>query len=300
MIPRDTNAYRLINAEGDGIPGLIADRYGPYLVFSVATAGMEKSRETVLDSLLCELNPEGIYERSEGRARQIEGLDDRCGSVHGAVPETTEITENGLHFRVNMVTGQKTGFFLDQRSNRQLLEKLCKQAEIFNGFSFTGAFSVYCARGGAKRVVSVESSEAANEEARLNLQKNGFSSDRHPVVRCDVFAYLRETDEYFDIMILDPPAFAKAKKDVAKAARAYKDVNLQAVRRIRDGGILATFSCSNYIGEDLFGKIVAGAVRDAGKTACLLKTLGPGPDHPTNLAHPEGRYLKGLLLCISA
>ncbi|MEI8172527.1 MAG: class I SAM-dependent rRNA methyltransferase [Deltaproteobacteria bacterium] len=299
VIPKDTNAYRLVNAEGDGMPGLIVDRYDRYLVFSIATAGMEQNRGVVLDGLLREINPEGIYERSEGRARQIEGLEDRIGCVHGTIPETAEITENGLHFRVDMLTGQKTGFFLDQRHNREIVEKFSNQTTCLNAFSYTGAFSVYCTRGGAKRVISVDSSESANEMARWNLQKNGFSADQCPVVRADVFTYLRETDGCFDIMILDPPAFAKAKKDVAKAARAYKDVNLQAVRRIRDGGILATFSCSNYIDEDLFGKIVAGAVRDAGKTARLLQTLGPGPDHPTNLAHPEGRYLKGLLLHIS-
>ncbi len=299
VIPQDTNAYRLINAEGDGMPGLIVDRYGPYLVFSIATAGMDQNRRVILDGLLRETNPEGIYERSEGRARQIEGLDDRSGCVHGTIPETAEITENGLHFRVDMVAGQKTGFFLDQRPNREIMEKFSNKASVFNGFSYTGAFSVYCARGGAKRIVSVESSEASNEMARWNLRKNGFSADQCPVVRADVFHYLRETDEHFDIMILDPPAFAKAKKDVAKAARAYKDINLQAVRRLRAGGILATFSCSNYVDEDLFGKIVAGAVRDGGKTARLLQRLGPGPDHPTNLAHPEGRYLKGLLLHIS-
>jgi 23S rRNA (cytosine1962-C5)-methyltransferase len=299
VVPQDTNAYRLVNAEGDGMPGLIVDRYDRYLVFSIATAGMEQSRSAVLDGLLREITPEGIYERSEGRARKIEGQEDRIGCVHGTIPETAEITENGLHFRVDMLTGQKTGFFLDQRPNRQLLEKLCDQSTCLNAFSYTGAFSVYCTRGGAKRVISVDSSESANEMARWNLQKNGFSEDQCPVVRADVFTFLRETDERFDIMILDPPAFAKAKKDVAKAARAYKDVNLQAVRCIRDGGILATFSCSNYIDEDLFGKIVSGAVRDAGKTARLLQTLGPGQDHPINLAHPEGRYLKGLLLHIS-
>jgi 23S rRNA (cytosine1962-C5)-methyltransferase len=158
---------------------------------------------------------------------------------------------------------------------------------------------VYCARGGAKRVISIDSSEAANEMARWNLEGNGFSPQDHPVIRGDVFTYLREGDETFDVIILDPPAFARSKKDVAKAARAYKDINLQAIRRIRDGGFLVTFSCSNYIDEDLFGKIVAGAVRDAGKTARLLQTLGPGPDHPVNLAHQEGRYLKGLLLHIA-
>jgi 23S rRNA (cytosine1962-C5)-methyltransferase len=299
VIPRHTNACRLINAEGDGMPGLIVDRYGQYMALSIATAGMEKLRGVILDVLLEEMRPEGVYERSEGRARQIEGLDDRMGSVCGNVPETVEIMENGLCFKVDMLAGQKTGFFLDQRPNRQLLETLSAGATVLNCFSYTGAFSVYCARGGAKRVISVESSEAANELARGNLEGNGFSPHDHPVVRADVFAYLRQAGEPFDVVILDPPAFAKARKDMEKAARAYKDINLHAMRCIGDGGILATFSCSNYIDEELFGKIVAGAVRDAGKMARLLQVLGPGPDHPVNLAHPEGRYLKGLVLHIS-
>jgi 23S rRNA (cytosine1962-C5)-methyltransferase len=299
VVPGGTTACRLINAEGDGMPGLIVDRYGHYLVFSIATAGMEKIRPMILDILLKEIEPEGVYERSEGRPRQLEGLGDRIGCAHGNFPGTAEITENGLRFKVDMIAGQKTGFFLDQRPNREFLEKLSDQATVLNGFSYTGAFSVYCARGGAKRVISVDSSEAANEIARRNLESNGVSLHEHPVVRADVFNYLRETDEIFDLIIMDPPAFAKSKKDVAKAARGYKDINLQAIRRLGDGGILATFSCSNYIDEDLFGKIVAGAVRDSGKTARLLQTLGPGPDHPTNPAHPEGRYLKGLLLYIS-
>jgi len=299
VIPWETTAYRLINAEGDGMPGLIVDRYDPYLVFSMATAGMEKCRPMILDTLLSELKPAGIHERSEGRSRHMEGLEDHIGCAHGNCPGTTEITENSLRFKVDMIAGQKTGFFLDQRSNRQLVERLSDGETVLNGFSYTGAFSVYCARGGAKRVISIDSSEAANEMARWNLEGNGFSPQDHPVIRGDVFTYLREGDETFDVIILDPPAFARSKKDVAKAARAYKDINLQAIRRIRDGGFLVTFSCSNYIDEDLFGKIVAGAVRDAGKTARLLQTLGPGPDHPVNLAHQEGRYLKGLLLHIA-
>jgi len=230
----------------------------------------------------------------------LEKLEDRTGIAYGDYPpDMVEITENYLHFRVNIIAGQKTGFFLDQRPNRKLVEWLSNQATVLNCFSYTGAFSVYCAQGGARRVISVEASEMANEIAQWNLQRNGFSSDQHPTFRADVFNYLRETNELFDVIILDPPAFARSKKDVAKAARGYKDINLQAVRCLREGGILATFSCSNYIEEMLFQKVVLGAVRDAGKSTQLLKTLGPGPDHPTNFAHPEGSYLKGLLLRVS-
>jgi 23S rRNA (cytosine1962-C5)-methyltransferase len=297
ILPGGTTACRLINAEGDGIPGLIVDRYGDYLVFSISTAGVEKDRQVILDAVIDEVKPVGIYERSEGKARQLEGLDNRIGIAYGeGFPEMIEITENNLHFRVDAVSGQKTGFFLDQRLNRELVERLSRQGRVLNCFSYSGAFSVYCIRGGAERVISVDSSGQANEIARWNLQQNGYSPDQHPILRADVFNYLRETDERFDLIILDPPAFARSKKDIAKSARGYKEINLQAVKLLREGGILATFSCSNYIDETLFEKIVSGAVRDAGKTARLLQRLGPGPDHPTNLAHPEGRYLKGLLI----
>ncbi|HVO66131.1 MAG TPA: class I SAM-dependent rRNA methyltransferase [Syntrophales bacterium] len=300
VMPDGTTAYRMINAEGDFMPGSIVDSYDNYLVVSFATAGMEKHRRTILNVLAEELRPIGIYERSEGKARQLEGLEDSVGIVYGGQPpDMVEIMENHLHFRVDIITGQKTGFFLDQRPNRELLERFSNQANVLNCFSYTGAFSVYCARGGARRVISVEASETANEIARWNLARNGFLSDQYPTLRADVFNYLRETDELFDVIILDPPAFAKSKKDVAKAARGYKDINLQAASTLREGGILATFSCSNYIDETLFHKIVLGGLRDAGKSAQLLQTMGPGADHPINLAHPEGRYLKGLLLRVS-
>ena len=193
-------------------------------------------------------------------------------------------------------TGQKTGFFLDQRDNRDRIGRICRDAAVLNCFSYTGGFSVYCARGGAKRVVSVDASGPANLLARSNLERNGFSATDHPVLQADVFSFLRETTERFDLVILDPPPFAKSRKDVAQAARGYKDINLQAIRRLSQGGLLATFSCSNHLDETLFEKIVIGAARDAGREAQLVARLGPGPDHPVNLAHSEGRYLKGLLL----
>lgn len=299
VLPGGTTAFRLINAEGDGMPGLIVDRYSNYCVVSLATAGMEKHRQSILDVLSQELQPLGIYERSEGRARQLEGLGDRIAAVYGEpMPDNIEIIENHLHFNIDIMGGQKTGFFIDQRPNRECVEKISNQADVMNCFSYTGAFSVYCARGGARRVTSVEASETANKAARANLRENGFSVEQHPVFRDDVFSYFRKTNELFDLIILDPPAFAASKKDIPKAARGYKDINLQAARHLKEGGILATFSCSNYIDEALFQKIVLGGVRDAGKSSRLLQTMGPGPDHPTNLAHPEGRYLKGLLLSI--
>lgn len=297
IVPSETTAYRLVNAEGDGLPGLIVDRYGETLVVAVNTAGMEKHCKQIFHALAHEIRPRGIYERSEGGARRMEGLSDRMGSVMGGEPcVPIEIRENGLRFEVDIISGQKTGFFLDQRDSRLLMGCLSSGASVLNCFSYTGGFSVYAAWGGAARVVSVEASAAANEMATAHLAMNGFSAMGHPVIRADVFQYLRRTEEVFDIIILDPPAFAKAKRDIKTAGRGYKDINLQALKKLRNGGFLATFSCSNYIDEDLFEKIVLGAVQDAGRTVRLLKKLGPGADHPTNLAHAEGRYLKGLLL----
>jgi 23S rRNA (cytosine1962-C5)-methyltransferase len=207
-----------------------------------------------------------------------------------------EILENGLKFETDPLNGQKTGFFLDQRPNREIIRTASRSLRVLNGFSYTGAFSVYAAAGGAEQVVSVDVSEPACESAVRNLAKNGFSAEHHPVIAGDVFQYLRETDLQFDLIILDPPAFAKTRADVNKAARAYKDANLQALKRLAPGGFLMTFSCSNHVDADLFMKIVHGAVRDAGRTGQVIRRLGPGCDHPVLLGHSEGFYLKGLFL----
>ncbi|HOI74137.1 MAG TPA: class I SAM-dependent rRNA methyltransferase [Syntrophales bacterium] len=299
VVPPETTAYRLVHAEGDGLPGLIVDRYGRVLVVSFATAGMDRKREEIVSALVDEIKPDCVLERSEGRARRLEGLQDRQGILFGDVPPgPVEVLERGLRYRVDVLKGQKTGFFLDQRENRALLGSLSAGASVFNGFAFTGGFSVACGRGGAKRVVSVDVSEDACALARENLAANGLSPEDHPVVRADVFQYLRETEETFDLVILDPPAFAKTRRDVTRAARGYKDANLQALLRLREGGILATFSCSNAVDEVLFERIVQGALQDAGRAASVLFRVGAGPDHPVSLAHPEGRYLKGLVLAV--
>ncbi|MGV8058511.1 MAG: class I SAM-dependent rRNA methyltransferase [Smithellaceae bacterium] len=292
-----TNAYRLINAEGDGFPGLIVDVYDTTLVISITTAGMEKQKEHIIDALISQLKPQVIYEQSQGRSRSLEGLEDKtCFLLGDDQCGPAQIEENGLKFAVDFIGGQKTGFFLDQRVNREKIGALCRNARVLNCFAYTGAFSVYCASGGAKQVVSLDISKTACNAARENLQQNGFSPDIHQVIETDVFTYLRNTQETFDLIILDPPAFAKTKRDVAKASRGYKEINLQAFKRLVPGGILATFSCSNFIEEDFFYKIVLSAARDAGVNMKLLSQLETGPDHPVLLGHPEGRYLKGLLL----
>jgi 23S rRNA (cytosine1962-C5)-methyltransferase len=297
IIGEETNAYRLINAEGDGFPGLIVDVYNTTLVFSIATAGMEKQKNHILNALISQLKPVRIYEQSNSRSRTLEGLENNVGVVWGDDKNgTADIMENGLRFEVDVVSGQKTGFFLDQRINREKIGALCRDASVLNCFAYTAAFSVYCAEGGAKRVVSLDISKPACVAARKNLLLNWFSVDNYPVVETDVFAYLRNTQENFNLIILDPPAFAKTKRDVTKACRGYKEINLQAIKHLTRGGILATFSCSNFIDEPLFYKIVLGAAQDAGADMQLLSRLEAGPDHPTLFGHPEGRYLKGLLL----
>ena len=297
IVDEQTNAYRLINAEGDGFPGLIVDVYNTTLVFSIATAGMEKQKNHILNALVSQLKPAQIYELSDSRSRKLEGLENKSGIAFGENGcGAVEIMENGLRFEVDVISGQKTGFFLDQRVNREKIGTLSRDAQILNCFSYTAAFSVYCAEGGAKRVISLDISKPACMAARKNLHLNWFSVENYPVVETDVFTYLRNTQENFNIIILDPPAFAKTKRDVTKASRGYKEINLQAIKHLNKGGMLATFSCSNFIDEDLFDKIVLGAARDAGSDLQLLSRLEAGPDHPIAFGHSEGRYLKGLLL----
>jgi len=297
LLPEATTAFRLINAEGDGLPGLIVDRYGDYLVISFSTLLLDRLREELCEILVSELAPAGIYERSEGRARQREGLDTRSGMLWGDPPPALlEVSENGLRFQVDLIEGQKTGFFLDQRGNRELVEKLSRGARVLNCFAYSGGFSLYAARGGASKVTSVELSAHACGLCRANLLLNGIDPALHPVVTADVFDYLRTLEERFDLIILDPPAFAKSQKDVLRASRGYKEINLQGFRHLERGGLLATFSCSNHVDQALFKKIVLGAAADAGVAVQLLRELEPGVDHPVLLAHEEGRYLKGLLL----
>ncbi len=297
IIREGTNCYRLINAEGDGFPGLIVDVYNDTLVLSVTTAGMERQKQTILDALLFHLKPARIYEQSAGRSRGLEGLQERRGFLHGSDQEgAARVTENGHRFDVDFISGQKTGFFLDQRVNRETIGALSRGRMVLNCFSYTGAFSVYAAAGKAKKVVSLDISKSACDAAAEHLRINGCKPEDHPVIEADVFDYLRNLRDCFDLIVLDPPAFAKIKRDVAKASRGYKDINLQAIRHLAPGGLLATFSCSNFMEEDLFGKIVQGAARDAQADLQLLARLEAGPDHPLAAGHPEGRYLKGLLL----
>ena len=297
---RHTNALRLVHAESDGLPGVVVDRYADVLVAQFLSAGAERWREAILDALVEETGCEAIYERSDAEVRKLEGLEARVGFVRGnREARRCPIVEHGLNFRVDVEEGQKTGFFLDQRDNRQRIRALAAGREVLDGFCYTGGFAVAALAGGAARVVAVESSAPALEVARENLAANPLDASRVEFVKADAFAHLRKLRDQgakFGLVVLDPPKFAPTAAQAANAARAYKDVNLQAFKLLAPGGLLATFSCSGGVSAELFQSIVAGAALDAGVEAVILDRFHAAPDHPVALEFPEGDYLKGLLV----
>lgn len=297
LVSPSTNAYRVVNGEGDLLPGVIADRYGDYIVCQFFTAGMEELKSRFIEALAAELKPKGIYDRSEGGVRDEEGLLPSVGVVYGEEPpELIEIEEYGNRFLVDLRGGQKTGFFLDQRDNRALIASLAPGTIVFNCFAYTGGFSVYALRAGAERVISLDSSSPALDLAKRNLRLNGLEAHDGDFIRADAFSFLKNFKEKIDILILDPPSLAHRRGDVEAAAGGYKFLNLHGLKLLPRGGLLLTFCCSQHVAIDLFQKIVFGAAVDARRKVQMLKRLGPAPDHPVSLHHPEGEYLKGLLL----
>ena len=297
ILPSETDAFRLLNGEGDYLPGVVADVYGDTIVLQCLTAGADMLKPLLVDVLTALQQPQRIYERSVGNVRREEGLSQAVGALHGELPENLiQIREGGLRFQVDVKAGQKTGFFLDQRANRQLARELAPGRTVLNAFAYTGAFGIYAAAGGARRVVSVESSARALEAIRNHMTLNGQAPESHQLIEADIFELLRQRDDRYDLFILDPPALVKHRNEVQRGARAYKDLHLQAFRRASPGALVMTFSCSQHVPADLFWKIVHGAAVDAGRSVQALRTLGPGADHPVSLSHPEGVYLKGLLL----
>jgi 23S rRNA (cytosine1962-C5)-methyltransferase len=291
-----TNAYRVINGEGDFLPGLIAERYGETLVFQCLTAGMDRLKEMLINLLVKELRPQSIYERSDVATRNEEGLAESSGLLYGKdVPEWIEIEEHGCRFRVNVKKGQKTGFYLDQRENRFSLRELSKGKKILDCFSYTGAFSIHAVSGSAKEVTLIDSSEEALAIAEQHFRLNRLEKVPHRLIRGDVFEIMRGLDPGYDIVILDPPPFAKKKGHLPGASRGYKDLNLWAFRLLNKEGLLFTFSCSHHMSWDLFQKIVFSAALDSGRSVQLIGRMGHPWDHPINICHPEGEYLKGLI-----
>jgi 23S rRNA (cytosine1962-C5)-methyltransferase len=299
----NSNGMRLIHAESDGLPGLIVDRYGDVLVMQIGSAGPERWRDTIADILQELCKPVCIYERSDSDSRGLEGLELRNGVLRGTLPDAVEVIENGLRFNVDVVSGQKTGFYLDQRDNRALTEALAHDKDVLNCFCYTGGFSLYALRGGAKSVLSIDASGDALRIAAENLTRNGLDATRAEWQEADVFQALRtlrDQGRKFDLIILDPPKFAPTAAFAEKAARGYKDINLLGFKLLRPGGLLCTYSCSGGISEDLFQKIIAGAALDAGVDAQIVHHLHASADHPVLLSFPEGAYLKGLVLRVAS
>ena len=294
---------RLIHGESDGLPGLIVDQYGDVIVMQLGSAGAERWRDTFADILQELCKPVCIYERSDSDSRALEGLPERNGVLRGTLPHETFVMEHDLKFAVDVAHGQKTGFYLDQRDNRHLTGTLSQDKEVLNCFCYTGGFSLYALRGGAKSVLSIDASEEALQLAQRNVELNGLDASRAEWQCADVFTALRklrDQNRKFDLIILDPPKFAPTAAFAEKAARGYKDINLLGFKLLRPGGLLFTYSCSGGISDDLFQKIVAGAALDAGVDACIVHKLHAAVDHPVLLSFPEGAYLKGLVLMVSS
>jgi 23S rRNA (cytosine1962-C5)-methyltransferase len=295
-----TNAMRLIHAESDQLPGMIADQYGDVVVLQILTAGMEPQRDLLARLLMEEAGAKTVYERSDADVRVLEGLTARNGLIAGdVIKDEVIIVENGMQIAVDIVAGHKTGFYLDQRENRALTKSLSKDLDVLNCFCYTGTMSVAALTGGAKSVLSIDSSGPALETAKRNIALNKIDTNKAEFWEADVFAALRKLRDMgksFDLIILDPPKFAPTAHHAEKAARAYKDINLLGLKLLREGGRLMTFSCSGGISAELFQKIIAGAALDAHVDAQIIQHLSGGADHPIALNFPEGDYLKGLLL----
>lgn len=300
---KGADAIRLIFGEADGFPGLVADWYGGktgYLVCQFQSAGVEAWKTVIVQALIAETGCPNVYERSDASVREREGLPLVTGVLAGDEPgDETPVTENGVHYAVDIKTGHKTGFYIDQRDNRRLVMENAAGREMLNCFCYTGGFSLAALKGGAKHAISIDSSAEALAIAQRNMTLNGFDEAKAEWRDADVFKALRalrDEGRGFDMIILDPPKFAASPGHVERAARAYKDINLLGLQLLRSGGLLFTYSCSGAISADLFQKIVAGAANDAGVDARILKRLSAGVDHPMTTSFPEGEYLKGLML----
>ena len=298
-----TNAVRLVHGESDGLPGLIVDRYADTAVMQCSSAGADYWRDVFADAVMTHAGCSRVYERSDVEVRALEGLLPRIGRLRGDEPAASvEIIEGEARYRVDVRAGQKTGFFLDQRENRAKLRNAANGRDVLDVFCYSGGFTISALLGGARSVAAIDSSAAALLQAQENVRANRLNARSVEWIEADAFATLRRLHREgrrFDLIVLDPPKFAPTEKHVARAARAYKDVNLWALRLLRTNGLLYTFSCSGGVREELFQSIVAGAAVDAGVECRIVARLGAAADHPVALHFPEGAYLKGLVLCVA-
>ena len=297
-----SDALRLVHGESDGLPGLIVDRYGDTLVAQFTSCGVERWKPVIADALLRTTGLRRLYERSDASVRTLEGLPEATGWLRGDGPTELTIREHDWHLTLDIATGHKTGFYLDQRDSRVRFAAHARHRRfqrVLNCYCYTGGFTVAALAGGAAHVTSIDSSAPALERARAHVALNGFEAARADFLDADVNASLRafiEVGRSFDAIVLDPPKFAPTAAHADRAARAYKDINRLALQLLEPGGVLFTFSCSGGISADLFHKIVASAGADAGVDGYITERLGGAPDHPMTLEFPEGEYLKGLVV----
>ena len=300
LVRSDNNCYRLVHGEGDFLPGLVVDIYGNTAVMQAHSPGMHFERMKIAEALvsLPEANIKNVYYKSDTTLPYKANLEPVNSYIVGSYDGCLAI-ENGLHFNIDWLKGQKTGFFIDQRENRRLLEKFSKDRKVLNMFCYTGGFSVYAMRGGAKEVISVDSSSKAIELTDANINLNFPGDKRHLAVAEDAFKYLDSIDkDDFDLIILDPPAFAKHRNALKNGLIGYRKLNYKAFEKIKKGGIIFTFSCSQVVTKEMFRLAVFTAASKSGRKVRILHQLTQPADHPVDISHPEGEYLKGLVLYV--
>ncbi len=299
VISSETSGVRLIHSESDGLPGITVDRYGDWLVCQFSTAGSVYWKTTITAALQKIIPCKGIFERSDLSVLKKEGLGESAGLIWGEEPpEVIEILEDGRKYGVNIRGGHKTGFYLDQRENRSLVESCSKDRQVLDCFCYTGGFGVAALSGGAAHATLLDSSGPALARAEMNITLNNVPEEKYTLMEADVFQALRKfrtENRRFDLIILDPPKFVESRNQIDKGARAYKDINMIALQLLNPGGLLFTFSCSGHMEDMLFQKIVADAALDAEREVKILRWLSQAPDHPLITGFPEGKYLKGLM-----
>lgn len=293
-----TNCYRLINGEGDGLPGLIVDVYDNVLVLQVNTWGMEKLKPLLIELLVKIVQPKSLYEKSLSSARLQEGLAAAEGTLWGEKIDEVEVRENGIQFFVSFKEGQKTGLFLDQREMRAVVRSLAYKKRVLNCFSYTGGFSLAALKGGALSVDSVDSCPRASFYARKNSFLNGFDASCHRIIEQDAFQFLKNSSLEYDLVILDPPAFAKKRADLDAACRGYKEINRLVLEKLPARTLLVTSSCSYHVDEPLFQNLLFQSAHEARRSVKIVGRHAQAPDHPLSLYHPEGSYLKSLILFV--
>ncbi|HEX7365598.1 MAG TPA: class I SAM-dependent rRNA methyltransferase [Pelobium sp.] len=299
LLNESNNTCRLVFSESDYLPGLIVDKYGDYLSVQISTTGIEKMKAVILDELQKLTGAKGIFDKSDNLSRAHDGLSEGGGLLAGSLPPNfVEVKENGIKYHINIIEGQKSGFYCDQRFNRKLLATYVRGKSVLDCFCYSGGFTLNALAAGAKKVTSVDSSPLAIETLQKNMVLNNFDKESSYAIQNDVNKQLRlfkDSDENFDVVILDPPKYAPSRSALDKAARAYKDLNRLGMQVLKTGGLLATFSCSGAVDIETFKQIIAWAALDAGKQVQIIYQFTQPEDHPVRISFPEGEYLKGLL-----